>query len=793
MDASMEARKARNRPASPRSLRAIPFLLLLLPAALAACGDSRPRAPTGEGGPHEQEALVSRVDPFIGTGGIPWASGMVFPGATVPFGMVRLSPDTSFAYGLRIGAMGTAGYYYGHTHLLGFSHTRLSGTGAVEGGFARVIPARAGAHHSTRYLLPIPFSHSGERASPGYYAVDLASPGVSVELTATTRVGLHRYTFGPGGAPMLLLDATSALGSDTRVSEGRIEILHGGREVVGEARLFGAFSGRYGGLKGYFAARFSVPFDSFGTWEGDDLVEGRLSAQGEDVGAALRFGDGTSTTVVEVKMGISFVSVENARLNLDAEAGQEDFDAVRRRAEHTWEQELGRIRVRTADPEIEETFYSALYHCLLMPTSFTDVNGAYLGFNREVGTADDFTYVTDLSLWDTFRNEHSLLTLVAPEVQRDSLKSLVRMARLGGTLPRWPSGGGYTGSMLGTPADMVIAESYLKGIDDFEVEEAYEYMKRTALGPPPAGADGREGIEECMTFGYCPADRMEAAVSRTLEYAWADASIAALASALNKPEEAALFRDRSHAWRLQWNPASRYFQPRNADGSWAEPFLPDMTTYLDELFGTHFVDDYVEGSPKHWRWAVPQDTQGLIDLFGSPEYFVSELEAFMKGASAKRGDVYPGPNYWHGNEHDFHAIYLFDDAGRPDLAQKWVRWALTDRYGTGPDGLDGNDDGGALSAWYVFSALGFYPIAGSDSYWIGAPIVEQATVSLQDGAALEVIALGQAPGHPYVQKVTLNGEPLCSPRLHHGAIASGGVLEFVMGPRPAPGGGFACP
>ena len=250
--------------------------------------------------------------------------------------------------------------------------------------------------------------------------------------------------------------------------------------------------------------------------------------------------------------------------------------------------------------------------------------------------------------------------------------------------------------MFGTPADMVIAESYLKGIRDFESDEAFAYMKAAALGPALPGADGRDGNEECLAHGYCPADSMHEAVSRTLEYAWADASIGLLAEALGRPADAAFFRARSLDYRLTWNPDTRYFQPRNADGTWFKPFLPNMTTYLDQLLGGSLVDDYVEGSPRQWRWTAPHDPAGLLALFGSPAYFVSELVTFMEQASPVRGDIYPGSAYWHGNQHDMHAIYLFNEAGRPDLTQKWVRWALTDRYGTGPNGLAGNDDGGTL-------------------------------------------------------------------------------------------------
>ncbi len=751
--------------------------MLLLALALGASGCRHvPDPKAGELGRH--------VDPFIGTGGLPWTSGMLFPGATLPFGLARPSPDTSWPGGLVLGAMATAGYHHGHAHLFGFSQTRLSGTGVPEGGQFRLTPVVGdGVDPARRLTRPLKFSHSDEVASPGYYSVWLPEPSTLVELTATTHAGVHRYTFPSGSPAYLLLDATSAL-NKTQAREGQVEVLPEAREVTGEARLFGAFSQRYGGLRGFFVARFSRPFVSTGTWNNGRLVEGRRSTVGDDVGAVLGFGEAGGP--VEVAVGMSFVSLENARANLDAELAGRDFDAVRAAAREAWEERLRRFRVQTSEPEVARTFASALYHALVMPTHFTDVNGEYLGFGGTVGRAEGFTYRTDLSLWDTFRTTHPLFLLIAPDVQRDSLKSLVHMARASGRLPRWPSGGGEAGSMFGTPADLVIAESVLKGLRDFEVEEAYAFMTQ--------GAQGRDGGEECLAHGWCPSDRMTKAVSRTLEYAWADASIANLAEVLGHAEDGARFRERARAWRHTWNPATRFFQPRKANGSFQEPLYPDMLTFVDtSLFGGRYLDDYVEGSPRQWRWVVPHDPAGLVALFGGPEAFVAELDTFLSKASVLRGAPDPGPHYWHGNQHDLHAAFLFNDAGRPELTQKWVRWALRTRYGDGPDGLDGNDDGGTLSAWYVLAGgLGLYPVAGSDRYWVAAPIVERAEVSLPGGATLTVVAEHQALDHPYVQQVTLNDVRLCEPSLRHAALAGGGTLRFRMGPKPTPGGGFAC-
>ena len=367
-----------------------------------------------------------------------------------------------------------------------------------------------------------------------------------------------------------------------------------------------------------------------------------------------------------------------------------------------------------------------------MPTVFNDANGDYLGFDRQVHKASGFRYFTNLSLWDTFRTTHPLYTLIAPQDQRDMLTSLVKMLEQGGWLPRWPSGHGYSNSMLGTPADIVIADAYLKGVRDFDVTNAYQAMRRTALAPTPPGAafSGREGVKEYLQYGYCPAGlvgKSRHTDAGILE--WANRAISLLAEALGYAEDAALFHQHSESYRNVWNPRTQYFQPRDARGSFVEPFKPLLLPYLDRK--GKYTKDYVEGSPLQWRWGAPFDAEGLIALFQSREYFVQELDNFFAKADPTLGRWNPGPYYWHGNEPDIHAAYLFDEAGRPDLTQKWVRWIMDHKYSNRYDGLDGNDDGATLSAWYVFSALGLYPVAGTDRYELGAPLFEKAEVSFE--------------------------------------------------------------
>ena len=726
--------------------------------------------------------LVKEVNPFIATGGYPWVCGHNYPGASLPFGMVRLSPDTrSFPSGRK--ATNTSGYYYGDNRVMGFSHTRLSGTGATDGGHFLVVPTSTPASKKRRQKeFSYRFSHRDEFAFPGYYALLLPKDQIFVELTATERVGVHRYTFPEGLEPHIYMDVSSALG-DAPSSEATVRIDPELREAEGSVRTFGSFAGRYGGAKVYFVARFDRDFKSYGTWNEQEFLKDQSYAEGDDIGIGLDFEDSDKPVSIGLKLAISYVSIENARANLEAEAGEQEFDELLSQAQEAWEEKLELIHIDGATPEQRSIFYTALYRSFQMPTVFNDVNGAYFGFDKEVHQADGFRYFTDLSLWDTFRTLHPLYNIIAPADQRDMMQSLVRMAKEGGWLPRWPSGNGYTGSMLGTPADITITEAWLKGIRDFDVEFAYESMRSTALGPTPEGSafGGRRGVESYLKHNYCAADLMDEAVSKTLEYAWADHSIAQLAKALGKDEDAALFAEHAQYFQNTWNPKTQYFHARNANGVFVEDFKPLLLTYID-LKGK-YTDDYVEGSALQWRWAVPFDAQGLISLFGDPEFFVSELNDFFAKSKPAMGAWNPGPYYWHGNEPDIHAAYLFNEAGRPDLTQKWVRWLLENKYDTSYKGVDGNDDGATLSSWYIFSSLGFYPIAGSDVYQLGAPLFERAEVKMGENILL-IEADNFAPAYLYVEKVWLNDTLLNRHWIRHEEIAGGGVLRFEMSATP---------
>lgn len=722
------------------------------------------------------------VNPFVGTGGVPWVCGNNFPGAMTPFGMVRLGPDTTSTL-LRKRALNTSGYYHGDDQILGFSHTRLNGTGATDGGHFPLVPSNKPLAPKTyRQGLGTAFSHGEEFASPGYYAVKLPAIGALVELTATPRVGLHRYTFKSGEKPHLLLDVMNTLGGK-KSSGGKLQVLPMANEVEGTVQTFGTFAGRYGGLRVYFVAKFSQPFATYQTWQNDVVLPNQPLVQGEGLAVDLEFSPKDQAQSITVKLAISHVSIENARQNLLIEAKEADFDKILARAAAAWEEKLALVDIQGGTEKQKTIFYTSLYRIFQMPTIFNDANGEYMGFDKKVHRISDFQYFTDLSLWDTFRRVHPLYTLIAPKDQRDMMVSLVKMLEQGGWLPRWPSGHGYTNSMLGTPADVVIADSYLKGIRDFDVERAYQAMRATALDSTPPGAafSGRKGVRDYLKFQYCPSDLMKESVSRTLEYGWEDYAISKLAKALGKNRDAALFEEHSKFYRNLWNPKTGYFQPRDSKGVFIEPFKPLLLTYMDQ--GGKFTKDYVEGSALQWRWSVPYDGPGLISLFKSRDSFVGELNQFFEKSSPTLGAWNPGPYYWHGNQPDIAAVYLFNDAERPDLTQKWSRWILENKYGDGPSGLDGNDDGGTLSAWFVFSSIGLYPIAGSDKYQFGAPLFKKAELKLQ-GKPLVVIAENHAPSHHYVEKILLNGVPIHQSWILHKELEKGGTLQFWMTATP---------
>jgi predicted alpha-1,2-mannosidase len=735
--------------------------LLLVLATVGACSSS----PT--------PTKISAVDPLVGTGGAGFRVGSVNPGPTVPWGMAKPGPDTSSG-GDAFPFYHCAGYYADDKTMFGFSHVHLHGVGAVDGGNLLLMPTLGmSAQKTTATGYQSRFSKATEEAAVGYYAVTLDDTGIRAELTATTYTGVHRYAFPAGAAdPVVLVDAARVLGGELRA--GHVEVDAAAGEVLGSITSSGGFSGRYGGLPMHFVARFTPAFATHGVWNEGAITEGGTTMDGLSLGAWVGFDalDGP----VEVQVAISYIDLAQARANLANDLSP-SFEETRAAAEAAWEQALSVVDVEAPTAEDRAIFYSALYHVMQMPTLFTEADGRYMGFDRQPHQADGFRYHTDFSLWDTYRTFHPLVTLLMPDKGRDFVVSLVKMYEQGGAFPRWPQGIGDSGSMCGSPADIVIADSYLKGITSgYDVEGAYAGMLAAASGPldPDPGYGSRPGIEDYLALGYLAADRSGGSVSVTEEYTYADFALAQLAAALGKTEDAARLAQQSLFHRNLWNPETRFFQGRNADGTFVEDFSPLV-----------WQDPYVEGDAWHYRFFPPHDLAGIIELLGGREAFITELTAFFAQAKAQTmNPAIPNPYYWHSNEPCIHAPYLFAMAGEPALTQEWVRWAMATNYALAPDGLPGNDDAGTMSAWYVLSAIGLFPIAGKDLYVVGSPTMKRATLDLP-GGVFEIRAPATSATNLYVQSATLNGAPLDAPFLTHADIAAGGTLELQMGPQPS--------
>jgi len=719
------------------------------------------------------------VDPFIGTGGSGVRSPNCFPGAVAPFGMVQTSPDTVSDLGAAPWFNHAAGYHYEDTQIVGFSHTRLQGTSTPDLGAVLLMPVDGGdpAELTEPDNYRSGLDKESERAEPGYYAVTLSS-GIEVELAAMPRSAVHRYRF-PGIA-RVVVDLSHAL-TDTEVLDSELRVDPAEHTLEGWVQHCGRESCDSGdGLKTWFHIRFQHLFATWSTWNDGPPTEGEAEQTGPEVGAVLAF-DLEEDGELEVQVGISYVDTDGARANLEDDQGDQGFDDIRAAVRLLWEDELSSVRFGGGTEPQQRIMATALYHNYVVPNLFGDVDGSYRGFDGEVHTADGFQYYSSFSMWDTYRTTHPLLILLEPDRQRQMVLSLMAMADDGGYLPRWPMGHGYTNSTVGSPVDVVIAESVLKGIIGFDQDLALDMMLRTAFETPEPSHpfSGREGIEDYVELGYVPADVTDRSVSKTLEYAIADAAIARVAEMLGQTEDADLFTQRSAYYANLWDADIAAFTGRYSDGSWIEI---DPLAYEPESL-------FYGGNALQHSWLAPHDMAGLVDVHGSADVFIDRLETFFENSVVEQENqtditlMAPSQYYYHGNEPDIHAPYLFVAVGRPDATQRWVHWATETFYQATPDGIAGNEDAGALSAWYVLSALGLYPVAASDLYLIGRPLFPVAEVTTGTGT-LRIEAMDADEDHPYVHAVTLDGIDLVHPWLRHDQIAEGGTLVFMMGAEP---------
>lgn len=728
-------------------------LTLLLSLTLSACSPGR-QQPTD---------YTQYVNPFIGTD----FTGNTYPGAQVPFGMVQLSPDNGLPGWDRI-----AGYFYPDSTIAGFSHTHLSGTGAGDLYDISFMPVTLPYKEAEAPLgIHSKFSHDDESATAGYYRVLLKDYGIDVELTATERCGIQRYTF-PEAQAAVFLNLKKAMNwdftEDSHIEQVDSVTVQGYRFSDGWAR----------NQRIYFRSRFSTPFVSMQTDTTAILKDGKRI--GTATVARFDFNTQAGEQIV-VSTALSGVSMEGATRNLLAEAPDNDFDKYRNGARDNWNKQLSKIEVKGENADDKVNFYTALYHSMLAPTIYSDVDGAYYGPDKRIHQANGWTNYGTFSLWDTFRAAHPLFTYTQPERVNDMVKSFLAFYEQNGRLPVWNFQGSETDMMIGYHAVPVIADAYLKGLGDFDAEKALEACVATA------NLDSYRGIGVYKQLGYIPYNMEDGynadnwSLSKTLEYAYDDYCIARMAEKMGRKEIAATFYRRAQNYKNVYNPATSFMQPRDDKGDFIVGFkADDYTPHICESNGWQYF------------WSVQQDIDGLIGLVGGKERFAQKLDSmftFHPSADDELPLFSTGMigQYAHGNEPSHHVIYLYNKVGQPWKTQEYAARVMNELYLNTPAGLCGNEDCGQMSAWYVFSAMGFYPVdPAGGQYEIGTPLFREAKLRLANGKTFIVLAPEVSKENIYIQSVRLNGRPYDKSYITHGQITDGSTLEFEMAATPGP-------
>lgn len=705
---------------------------LLSVAALVVCFSATAVAATVQN-------LTQYVNQYVGTGG----HGHTFMGANVPFGLVQLGPTEPTR-----GWDWCSGYYYDDDELIGFGHMHLSGTGIGCLGDVAFLPVKDFKQTSTR------FKHEAEKVHPGYYSLQLTDPNVLVELTATERCGFHRYTFKDGAKAQLALDLSQCIGWDklndcllTQESTTRLTGFRRSNGWAADRRI-------------YFSIDFSQP-----------VTVHRLDSMERVV---VSVADNTKPLLV--KVALSPVSIDKAKLNMQAEMADWDFDATVKAADDAWNRELARIQIQTNDQTKKRVFYTAMYHLMTSCSKFNDVDREYRGADGKVHKAD-FTNYTTLSLWDTYRAAHPLMTVAFPEMQRDFAQTFLNIYKQQGRLPVWHLMGSETDCMVGNPGAIVLADLTMKGfVEDKEL--ALEALKATQM------KDIRS-LGLLKEHGYIPwnLEPENETVAKALEYCAADDGVAKVAKLLGKADDYEYFFNRSRSYKKYYDPETRFMRAVDTDGKFRLPFNP--------FFAEHRTNDYTEGNAWQYTFLVPHDVKGLINLFGSDKAFMSKLDSlfFVEGwAGDNASPDMSGMTgqYAHGNEPSHHVIYMYNYAGRPDKAAPLLRKMLNEMYLDQPDGLSGNEDVGQMSAWYILSSVGLYqvdPVGGR--FVIGSPLFDKATVNVGAGKTFTVVAKNNSDRNIYVQSARLNGKALKNSYIEFNDIRHGGTLELVMGPKPS--------
>ncbi len=708
--------------------------------------------------------LTTYVDPYIGTG----FHGHVFLGANVPFGAVQLGPVN-----ITQGWDWCSGYHYSDSTLIGFSQTHLSGTGIGDLGDILFMPVsgdvniRRGDLENPGYMAF--YTHDQERVKPGYYAVEIDKYGVTAELTASQRVGFHKYTFTSDEDPHVIIDLERGIGWDAPV-EAHLEWSNDST-IVG----YRFSKGWAEDQRIFFAAVFSEPIQEFTAFDADQPVEGKV-VKGKLVKGAVSFDQNGSKTILS-KVGISPVSTENALLNISSEIPDWNFDRVVENADQAWNKELNKIKVKTKDEADMRVFYTSLYHTIIAPSIFNDVNGEYRGTDKKIHQDTTFTNLTTFSLWDTYRAANPLFTIFQPERVNDMVNSMLKIYEQQGKLPVWHLMGNETNTMVGYSAVPVIVDAYLKGFDGFDPILAYEAVKNTAM------LDER-GIHFVKDQGFIPADSTVESVAMGLEYAISDWCVAQMAKSMGKEEDYQYFSQRGKNYQNYFDQDVRFMRGRLSENKWRTPF--------DPLKSQHRNDDFCEGNSWQYTWLVPQDVEGLMEMHGGEELFIVKLDSLFEvegdmGESASNDITGLIGQYAHGNEPSHHITYLYAYAGQPWKTAEKVSYILNELYTDQPDGLCGNEDVGQMSAWYVLSALGFYPVNPANGIFVfGSPKIDEATLSFGNGKVLRIDVENRSPENIYIQSVELNGSVYDKSFIHYKNLKKGGSLKITMSSTPDP-------
>ena len=699
------------------------------------------------------------VNVFIGTEG----DGNTFPGATMPFGAVQLSPDTGLEGPAKFGS-----YKYNHNTIIGFSHTHLNGVGEPEYrdilmmptvGDIRFVP---GDENDTKLGYRSEFDHKNEIASPGYYSVLLDDYNVKVELTSTLRVGFHRYTFPKTDNAHIILDLVFPGGDVEDLIIKKVS----DTEIEGLRRSHGWAYNQYV----YFVVQFSKPFASLDIEIDGTIQKGQTEASGKNIKAAFNYKTSEGEEIL-IKVGISAISTEGARKNLKAEIPTWNFDEIVKKAKATWNEELSKIEIEGGTEDQQVFFYTSMYHAYMSPNIYMDVDGKYRGIDQKIHQGkEDYINYTVFSLWDTFRALHPLFTILEQERTNSFIKSLLQKYDDGGRLPMWPLAGNYTDDMLGYHAVSVIVDAYVKGIRDYDVQKAYKAVKHISELE-------KLGLKYYKKIGYLPYDRQAESVSKTLEYSYDDWCIAQMANEVGSKEEYKRYHQRAHFYKNVFDKTSGFMRGKSLDRKWLNPFNPLENSA------------YSEGNAYQYMFA-PHDTEGLIAEMGGDQKFSQWLDVLF---TLESGDKQEGSigQYWQGNEPSHHLSYLYNYIGEAWKTQKLVNQILTDLHFATPRGLSGNDDCGQMSAWYILSSLGFYSVVpGQNIYVIGSPLFEKATINLENGKQFVVKANNISKDNFYIQSATLDGKPYFNSFLLHEDIMRGAELVFEMGSKPNKKWGF---